>query len=177
MSTISSSTLPPLTLVLGGQRSGKSAYAEGLIGDQQSAVYLATGQVFDDEMLERVSRHQQRRPDNWITVEEPIDLAGSLRENTQSDRPVLIDSLAMWVSNLLGEGYNVETESFALVETLKDITSPLVIVSDETGLGIIPDNALARKFLDELGTLNQAIARQADRVVFIAAGLPLVLKG
>ncbi len=169
--------LPPLTLVLGGQRSGKSAYAESLIGNELDAVYLATGQALDAEMSERVARHQARRGTNWITVEEPLDIAKALEGINQEGRPVLIDSLAMWVANLLGADLDVEITTLALVQALKKITSPLVIVSDEAGLGVIPDNALARNFLDDLGAANQAVAARADRVIFVAAGLPMVLKG
>lgn len=168
--------LPPLTLVLGGQRSGKSAYAEGLIGNRQKALYLATGQAWDAEMSERVALHQQRRGKNWHTVEEPIDIADALLENDRKHRPVLIDSLAMWIANLLDQGYDVETETLALADTLESLTSPLVIVSDEAGLGIVPDNALARSFLDDLGVTNQLFAARADTVVFVAAGLPMILK-
>ncbi len=170
------SHLPPLTLVLGGQRSGKSAYAEGLIGEAGKAVYLATGEALDGEMTDRVALHQARRGDNWTTIEEPIDIAGALVKNTDPDRLILIDSLAMWVSNLLGRGKDVPAEIISLVQALERVTSPVVCVSDEVGLGIIPDNALARRFLDELGAANQAIASRADTVVFIAAGLPMVLK-
>ncbi len=168
--------LPPLTLVLGGQRSGKSAYAEDLIGEGREAVYLATGQALDDEMSERILRHQERRGHSWSTVEEPIDIADALLENDKNDHPVLIDSLAMWVANLLDQGYDVQSEAFALAETLENLTSPVVVVSDEAGLGVIPDNALARDFLDDLGLVNQTIAARAHRVVFVAAGLPLILK-
>ncbi len=168
--------LPPLTLVLGGQRSGKSAYAEGLIDDEREAIYLATGEAFDKEMARRVALHKKRRGDNWSTVEEPVDIIRALLEVDPAGKPILIDSLAMWIANLLGQGYDVKNEIFTLVETLESLTSPIVIVSDEAGLGVIPDNALARGFLDDLGELNQAIATLADRVVFVAAGLPLILK-
>jgi adenosylcobinamide kinase / adenosylcobinamide-phosphate guanylyltransferase len=170
------SQLPPLTLVLGGQRSGKSAHAEDLIDDRRAAVYLATGQALDAEMTKRIERHQKRRGPNWTTVEEPINIANALIESDSKDRPILIDSLAMWVANLLDQGYDVKNEAFTLAEALEGLTSPLVVVSDEAGLGVIPENVLARSFLDELGAVNQAIAARADKVVFVAAGLPVVLK-
>lgn len=169
-------SLPPLTLIIGGQRSGKSAHAEGLIGNVQPAVYVATGEVRDDEMAERVALHQERRGDNWITAEEPVDLGRALLEHNQTGRPILVDSLAMWVANLIEEGYDLETELFGLVDALERLTSPVVLVSDEVGLGVIPNNALARSFVDELGYVNQSLAGRADRVVFVAAGLPLPLK-
>jgi adenosylcobinamide kinase/adenosylcobinamide-phosphate guanylyltransferase len=172
-----SGILPSLTLVLGGQRSGKSGHAEGLICFDQEALYVATAQALDKEMEERVGAHKNRRGKNWTTVEEPLDLATALLVNDKAGRPILIDSLAMWVSNLLGRGKEVEKQTLALIKALKNIKSPLVIVSDEVGLGIIPDNALARRFIDELGTLNQLIAARADTVIFVTAGLPTLLKG
>jgi adenosylcobinamide kinase/adenosylcobinamide-phosphate guanylyltransferase len=165
--------LPPLTLVLGGQRSGKSAYAEALIGADRPAVYLATGQALDGEMSARIAAHRKRRGDNWTTVEEPLDIAGALCEGD----PVLIDSLAMWVANLLQAGRDVEEQTLNLVRALKSIKSAVVMVSDEVGLGIVPDNALARDFIDALGLVNQSIAAHANRVILVSAGLPLVLKG
>ena len=170
-------TLPSLTLVLGGQRSGKSVYAEGLICLDRVALYVATAQTLDKEMKERVGAHKARRGKNWTTVEEPLDLASALLINDKAGRPVLIDSLAMWISNLLDSNKDVEKQILALVQAIEKIKSPLVIVSDEVGLGIIPDNALARRFIDKLGTLNQLISARADTVVFITAGLPMYLKG
>jgi len=167
--------LPPLTLVLGGQRSGKSAYAENLIGEAP-AVYLATGEARDAEMSDRIARHRQRRGDRWTAVEEPLDVAAALGRLEQTGHPVLLDSLGMWVANLLGSGKNVARETAGLIKTVKNLTCSLVIVSDEAGLGIIPDNALARKYLDALGAANQAIAAAADSVILVAAGLPLKLK-
>jgi len=172
-----SETLPSLTLVLGGQRSGKSAHAEGLIGHDQEALYVATAQALDKEMGKRVAAHKDRRGKNWTTVEEPLDLATALLTNDKAGRPVLIDSLAMWVSNLLSRDEDVEKKTLALVEAMENIKSPLVIVSDEVGLGIIPDNALARRFIDKLGALNQIIAARADSVIVVTAGLPTHLKG
>lgn len=176
MSNAAIHSLPNLTLVLGGQRSGKSAYAEGLFDEERQALYIATCEAWDEEMSERIERHQGRRGQNWQTVEETIDLAQALLDNDQKGRPILVDSLAMWVSNLLDQGYDVESELFTLVDALENLTSAVVIVSDETGLGIIPDNALAREFLDELGAVNQTLAARADNVIFVAAGLPLTLK-
>ena len=149
--------LPPVTLVLGGQRSGKSAYAENLIGSAE-AIYLATAEALDEEMEDRVARHRDRRGDHWTVVEEPLDLAGALSRLQATSRPVLLDSLGMWVANLLGAGKNVADETSGLIKIVKTLTCPLVIVSDEAGLGIIPDNALARSYLDALGTANQMIA-------------------
>ncbi len=167
--------LPLLTLVLGGQRSGKSAYAEGLIGDV-AAIYLATGEALDGEMADRIARHQDRRGANWTAVEEPVDLVAALGRLASGPTPVLLDSLGMWVANLLGGKKNVAGETSALINTLKILTCPVVIVSDEAGLGIIPDNALARAYLDAMGTANQALAAAADSVILVVAGLPQKLK-
>lgn len=169
-------TLPHLTLVLGGQRSGKSAYAESLIGGGE-AIYIATCEALDDEMAERVARHRARRGDNWAVVEECVDTVTALKANDKPGRTQLIDSLGMWVANLLDADRDVDEEMKILVRTLEKLTSPVIIVSDESGLGIVPDNKLARRFIDVLGAANQAIAAKADRVVMVSAGLPVVLKG
>ena len=171
-----SDILSSLTLVLGGQRSGKSSYAESLIRSDQKAIYVATAQALDKEMKERVGIHKCRRGKNWKTVEEPLDLASVLLMNDKASRPILVDSLGMWVSNLLAHDKDVEKQISALMQASENIKSPLVIVSDEVGLGIIPNNALARSFIDKLGTLNQLISDRADVVVFIKAGLPMYLK-
>ena len=166
-----------LTLVLGGQRSGKSAYAEALIGEETKALYVATAQAFDEEMTARVATHKKRRGSNWITLEEPFDLAGVVVANSGSSCPVLIDSLAAWVSNLIVGDKDFEKQTENFIDALRGIKSSFVIVSDEVGQGIIPDNALARRFIDALGKINQLIAAQADTVVFVTAGLPRILKG
>ncbi len=170
------SPLPPVTLVLGGTRSGKSLYAEQLIGTQP-ALYLATAQVYDDEMADRVQRHRKRRGPLWETREEPLDLPGALAETTHADRPVLVDCLTLWLSNLLLAERAIDDETARLCTALKNVRGPVVLVSSEVGLGIVPDNALARAFRDHAGLLNQSVASVADRVVFVAAGLPLTLKG
>ena len=172
-----SDILSSLTLVLGGQRSGKSSYAESLIRPEQKAIYVATAQALDKEMIERVGTHKGRRGKNWKTVEEPLDLASALLMNDRACRPILVDSLGMWISNLLAHNKDVEKQILALIQALENFKSPLVIVSDEVGLGIIPNNALARNFIDKLGTLNQLISNRADIVVFVTAGLPMYLKG
>ena len=174
MNNKTTTALPPLTLILGGQRSGKSAYAESLIGEGCKAVYLATGQALDDEMNARIALHRARRGDHWSTLEEPLDLAAALKGARQ---PLLIDSLAMWVANLLQAGRDVEAETLALVQALESIKSAVVIVSDEVGLGVIPENALAREFIDALGLANQQIAARAERVILITAGLAQIKKG
>jgi adenosylcobinamide kinase / adenosylcobinamide-phosphate guanylyltransferase len=174
-------SLPHLTLVLGGARSGKSRHAEALIEEAAGdAVYLATAEPGDGEMAARIQHHRDRRAmqsaTRWRTVEEPLALAASLAEMVRRDRPILVDCLTLWLSNLLLADRDLRAETAALVAVLPGLPGPMVLVANEVGLGIVPENALARRFLDEAGMLNQAIASVADRVVFVAAGLPLVLK-
>jgi adenosylcobinamide kinase/adenosylcobinamide-phosphate guanylyltransferase len=169
--------LPPLTLVLGGARSGKSRYAEGLLDRHPGRrTYLATAEVLDGEMAERVKAHRDRRDADWKTVEEPLDLANALKAETEQGAAVLVDCLTLWLGNLLGEERDPEAEIAELIAALGQFGGPVVFVSNEVGLGIVPDNALARRFRDLAGTLHQRLAEKADRVVFVAAGLPMNLK-
>jgi adenosyl cobinamide kinase/adenosyl cobinamide phosphate guanylyltransferase len=165
-----------LTLVLGGARSGKSRHAESLIAAFPPPwVYVATAEPLDDEMRARIAEHRARRGADWRTVEAPRDLAGALE--THSGRAVLVDCLTLWLSNLVLAGADVDAETARLETVLAGIAAPVVLVSNEVGLGIVPDNALARRFRDGQGRLNQRIAARADRVVLMVAGLPLVVKG
>jgi adenosylcobinamide kinase/adenosylcobinamide-phosphate guanylyltransferase len=169
---------PKVTLVLGGARSGKSRFAESLVATHPGRpVYLATAQAGDAEMAERIRRHRARRGDAWATLEEPLDLPRALASATRDNAPVLVDCLTLWLSNLMAAGRNPERETQALLDVLSKLSSPVVFVSNEVGLGIVPDNALARAFRDHAGFLHQAVASAADRVYFVAAGLPLLLKG
>ena len=169
--------LPRSTLVLGGARSGKSAYAEGLIRDASiHAVYLATAEAGDQEMAARIARHRSQRGDGWRTIEEPLDLVGTLRTVVRANRPVLVDCLTLWLSNLMHAERDIAAETAALVEAIGELAGPVVFVSNEVGQGIVPDNALARAFRDHAGRLHQRVAAAADRVVFVTAGLPMVLK-
>jgi adenosylcobinamide kinase / adenosylcobinamide-phosphate guanylyltransferase len=169
-------TLPKLTLVLGGAASGKSAYAEGLItGSGLQKVYLATAQVFDDEMAAKVARHQKMRGEGWITVEEPRDLGAVLSQAT-TGQAVLLDCATLWLTNVLLAEADIPAACEELLHGLAQCAAPVVVVSNEVGQGIVPDNALARRFRNAQGALNQAIAAQADSVIVVMAGLPLVLK-
>jgi len=175
--TAPAAALPRVLLVLGGARSGKSRYAEGVIEAAACpALYLATAEPGDGEMEERIRRHRARRGRRWTTLEEPLELAASLARESRPGRPILVDCLTLWLANLLAAGRAVEQEAAALVEVLGALAGPVVLVANEVGLGIVPENALARAFRDHAGRLNQAVAARASRVVFIAAGLPLVLK-
>jgi Adenosyl cobinamide kinase/adenosyl cobinamide phosphate guanylyltransferase len=176
LSDAKASQLPAVTLVLGGVRSGKSAYAEALIGARTDAVYIATAEAGDAEMQERIRQHQARRGASWSTVEAPLELTPALIEATAGGRPVLVDCLTLWLSNLMAADRNISAETERLLVTLPGLSGPVVFVSNEVGLGIVPATPLGRAFRDAAGRLNQAVARAAERVVFIAAGLPLILK-
>ncbi len=169
--------LPPVTLVLGGARSGKSRHAETLVEAQPGAcIYLATAEPGDEEMAERIRRHRARRGTRWETLEEPLDLTGALRRASRPDGAVLVDCLTLWLSNLLGAARDVGPETRRLVATLPELAGPVVFVSNEVGLGIVPESALARAFIDHAGRLHQSLAGAAQSVLFMAAGLPLALK-
>jgi len=170
--------LPAVTLILGGARSGKSRYAETLVtGAAAFATYIATAEAGDAEMAARIAEHRKRRGEFWRTVEEPLDVAGAIRAHAAAERPILVDCLTLWLSNLLLAGRVVEHESEILCGTLREADGPVVLVANEVGMGLVPDTPLGREFRDEAGRLNQQVAALADRVVFVAAGLPLVLKG
>lgn len=164
-------------LILGGARSGKSGLAEAMLTALPSPwIYLATGRAFDAEMQERIEHHKASRTEQgWQTVEEPFDIAWVLK--TYAHLPVLVDCLTLWVTNMLLDDQNIEDATHRLLEVLPERLAPTILVGNEVGLGIVPENALARRFRDEAGRLHQRIAAQAGQVVFVAAGLPLVLKG
>lgn len=173
-----SNRLPPVTLVLGGARSGKSAFAEKLVeAASPERLYLATGQAWDGEMEERITAHQQRRGEGWHTIEAPLGLADALVANTIADRPVLVDCLTLWVTNLMLGEEDLDAAFDGLCSALPELQAPVAFVSNEVGLGIVPDNAMARAFRDHAGRLHQKIAGLADEVYFVAAGLPLKMKG
>ncbi len=165
-----------LTLVLGGAASGKSAYAEQLLSELgRPRVYMATAQAYDTEMAQKIRTHQERRGPDWETIEAPEHLAESVAQ-IGAEKSVLIDCLTLWLTNRLLSKADLARDRKALVKAFANCPAPIVAVSNETGLGIVPDNALARWFRDAQGQLNQAVAAQADRVVLITAGLPMVLK-
>ncbi len=166
------------TLVLGGAASGKSAYAEDLVLRLPGRpVYVATAQAFDREMSEKIAVHRARRGAVWTNVEEPLDLAGALASADAPDAVLLVDCLTMWLNNLMADNRDIAAETAQLVNLMGRLQGQAVLVANEVGLGIVPDNALARAFRNLHGTLNQAVAAAADRVVFVAAGLPTALKG
>ncbi len=172
-----SGPLARVTLVLGGARSGKSRFAEGLVeASGLTPVYLATAQAFDAEMRERIALHRSRRGEQWLCVEEPIELAATLQQACAPDRCVLVDCLTLWTTNAMLAERDVMAETEALATLLPSLRGPVVFVSNEVGLGIVPDNALARRFRDLAGVVNQRIAAAAQTVHFVAAGLPMTLK-
>lgn len=165
-----------LTFVLGGARSGKSAHAEQLVtACAASWTYIATAQAYDEEMRERIAMHRARRGEGWETVDAPLDLAEKI-EALPDGRPVLVDCLTLWLTNHMLAEHDLAAECRRLADVLSRPRGPWVVVSNEVGLGIVPDNALARRFRDEAGRLNQQIAAVADTVVMMVAGLPLKVK-
>jgi adenosylcobinamide kinase / adenosylcobinamide-phosphate guanylyltransferase len=172
--------LPRLTLVLGGARSGKSRYGEALIesalANGARAVYLATAEAGDAEMTARIAEHKKRRGRAWATVEEPLDLAGALGRHAGPESPVLVDCLTLWLSNVMAADRDAGAEIPRLIAALENAQGPVVLVSNEVGQGIVPENALARFYRDNAGRLNQEVAAVAERVVLMSAGLPLILK-
>jgi adenosylcobinamide kinase/adenosylcobinamide-phosphate guanylyltransferase len=178
-------------LILGGARSGKSALAEQRAADSGLAVtYIATGEAGDGEMVARIAHHKERRPAHWALVEEPLHLAGALRQHAAPDRLLLVDCLTLWLSNLLFRGKAAQQaeagesvdcpllseEIAALLDCLPQLPGRIILVSNEVGLGIIPLGAVTRLYVDEAGRLNQRVAKVCERVTFVAAGLPLELK-
>lgn len=168
---------PRRSLILGGARSGKSRFAESrLEATSKRLWYLATATPDDAEMRDRIARHQERRGERWQTHQEPLAIASWLDERGP-DEAVLVDCLTLWLTNLMLADRDIEAETAALVRALAQSPAMIVLVSNEVGLGIVPDNAMARAFIDHAGLLHQRIAAVADQAIFMAAGLPLVLKG
>lgn len=179
------------TLILGGARSGKSAYAERLAIDSgKEVVYIATASAGDGEMAARIAHHRASRPAEWTTVEEPLALGNQLLRWSSPERLILVDCLTLWLSNLLfsgGEDYpevgeidlpaQFDEQQDMLAAALIRCSGDVVLVSNEVGLGLTPMGAISRRFMDEQGRLNQAMAAICERAVFVAAGLPLFLKG
>lgn len=168
-----------ITLVLGGARSGKSRIAQELAGASSlPVVYIATATALDEEMATRIEHHQHNRPSEWRLRECPLDLATALQEETQQPQTILVDCLTLWLNNQLFEHPEQDFSVLfdALVNSLGTNNANVIFVANEVGLGIIPLGEVSRKFVDEAGRLNQQLARIADKVLFIAAGLPLALK-
>jgi adenosylcobinamide kinase/adenosylcobinamide-phosphate guanylyltransferase len=167
-------------LILGGARSGKSRLAEKLAADSGLAViYIATSQALDGEMSARIQQHRERRPAEWALVEEPLELARVLQQQAGVERCLLVDCLTLWLTNLLmlEDEARLIAEREALLECLGELPGRIILVSNETGLGVVPMGELTRRYVDEAGWLHQAIAERCQRVIFTVAGLPMLLKG
>lgn len=172
---------PDATLVLGGARSGKSRTAEALARRRAGAggalVYVATAEALDDEMAARIDAHRRQRGAGWRTIDAPLEIAAAIAAEACPGRAVLVDCLTLWLSNLMHHGRDIGAETDRLVAALAAARGPVVLVANEVGLGIVPDNAMARAFRDHAGRINQAVAAAAGQVLFVAAGLSLPLKG
>jgi adenosylcobinamide kinase / adenosylcobinamide-phosphate guanylyltransferase len=165
-------------LILGGARSGKSMFAEKMARDHGGILhYVATGRAYDDEMRQRIATHRDQRGSSWVTHEEPLDLVGAIAGIDNSNNTVLIDCLTLWITNLMLEERNMREAFDALAERIEKARARLYFVSNEVGMGIVPDNAMAREFRDHAGRLHQEIAAIAGEVYLVAAGLPLKIKG
>jgi adenosylcobinamide kinase/adenosylcobinamide-phosphate guanylyltransferase len=166
-----------LTLVLGGARSGKSRHAEDLVAALPPPWhYVATAQAYDEEMRERIAHHRERRGEGWETHEVPVELPDCLASLGCCTAPILVDCLTLWLSNVMLAELDMDVAARSLELALAEVRAPVVLVSNEVGLGIVPENALARRFRDEAGRLHQRLAARADRVLFMVAGLPMVVK-
>lgn len=169
--------LPRLTLILGGARSGKSREAETLVTTLPPPWrYVATAQALDEEMRQRIALHRERRRAGWETHEAPLDLVGIIRELAQDAAPILVDCLTLWLSNLMLMGRDPGPAVAALADAIRALAGPAILISNEVGMGIVPEHKLGREFRDWQGRANQEIARACDAAILIAAGLPLRLK-
>ncbi len=164
------------TLVLGGARSGKTAHAMRLAERQLRRVYVATAEAHDDEMRARIRRHRSERDATWSTVEAPIDIAQALCASDTVGTSIVVDCATLWLSNILHSERDVATAINTVLPIIKGAVADIVLVSNEVGLGIVPENKLARTFRDAHGQMNQSLAAVVDRVDFVAAGLPITLK-
>lgn len=175
---IADATISSTLLVLGGARSGKSRFAEAHIAAcSMPRIYLATATAGDEEMHARIAHHRARRDADWLVVDEPLNLVEALQRHAARDRATLVDCLTLWLSNLMHAGRDPDRETQRLADWLQRAPGPLALVSNEVGLGLVPDTPLGRRFRDAQGRLNQQVASAVSEVVFIAAGLPLWLKG
>ncbi len=164
-------------LILGGARSGKSAYAQVLAeAYSPERLYLATGAPGDEEMAARIARHQADRGVGWKTLEEPLEVVSALLTHAQASRVVVVDCLTLWLSNLMLAGRDPGVAVTALAEAMGALAGPVVLVSNEVGMGLVPDHKLGREFRDWQGRVNREIGAACDAVIFVAAGLPLQLK-
>lgn len=164
-------------MILGGARSGKSAYAEKLaLNSNLDLIYIATAEALDDEMKRRIEHHKIQRSKSWHTIEEPTKIAEVILSESKPDKVILVDCLTLWLSNILDKNLNLEDEIETLIDALQRSEGKIILVANEVGQGIVPMNEMARHFRDDAGRLNQKIAANADNVYFIIAGLGMPLK-
>ncbi|SFG96082.1 bifunctional adenosylcobinamide kinase/adenosylcobinamide-phosphate guanylyltransferase [Neptunomonas qingdaonensis] len=167
-----------IRFILGGARSGKSRYAEQLASASgKEVIYIATAQAYDDEMKARILQHKKQRPQEWRCIEESMNIDQVLSDNSSVTNCILIDCLTLWLTNLLCENCDVTTAKQVFMEVLRQSESDIILVSNETGMGVVPMGELTRRYCDEGGWLHQDIAALADEVVLMVAGIPLVIKG
>lgn len=166
-----------LKLILGGARSGKSSYAQNIAENVCSdRIFVATAEAFDDEMRDRIARHQFDRDESWKTIEAPLELADAVMEHSAKEVVCLVDCLTLWLSNIMLAERDVEMETDRLLSSLRDAEGTIILVSNEVGMGLVPETPIGRAFRDAQGRLNQKVAALCDQVEFIAAGLPITLK-
>ena len=169
--------LPPLTLVIGGARSGKSRHAEMLVtATPPPWRYVATARALDAEMAERIALHRNQRKKGWVTHEVAVELPECIARLGAQRTPILVDCLTLWLTHVMLGEHDVAGAIDALEASLEAVSAPMVLVANEVGLGIVPENALARRFRDEAGRLNQRLAARATRVILMVAGLPMQVK-
>jgi adenosylcobinamide kinase / adenosylcobinamide-phosphate guanylyltransferase len=176
---MSEMTVKETIFVVGGCRSGKSRHALELaetISDIQR-IFIATCVPYDEEMKDRVRRHQQDRGSTWITVDAPVELADAILKYSQNARVILADCLTLWMSNLLMGSENMESRVEELTKAINQAQCPVIVVSNEVGTGIVPENALARQYRDAIGFANQKVAACVDKVIWMVAGIPVMVKG
>lgn len=167
-----------ISFILGGVRCGKSAYSEKIAMESDCRkIYVATCEALDGELRERIKTHKARRGDDWQLIEEAINIVDIIKNSANSDAVILVDCLTLWLSNLLHYNFDIEEYIADLCNALREAKAKVILVSNEVGQGITPNNALARKFIDYAGILHQKIAKEADKVVFMIAGIPTIIKG
>ena len=168
-----------VTLILGGTRSGKSAYGEMLaLKNFSSPIYIFTAQAWDDEMKSRIKTHKKRRDGkNWIDIEAPIELGTAIKNTATSNNCILVDCLTLWLTNILLAEQDIDDAINELLQTIKACPGEIILISSEVGLGIVPDNSMARLFRDLSGKLHQKLAMEAENVLLMVAGIPMVVKG
>ena len=173
-----SAVTPSLQLILGGARSGKSAYAERLAKDSElPVVYVATAQAFDDEMRARIKQHQDDRPDHWQSIEVSCELPQALLKRSHSGNVVLVDCLTLWLMNLMYQQKDIHQSVTDLLHALTQVKGRVIMVSNEITMGVVPMGKESRLYVDELGRLHQRIAQAAEQVTLMVAGIPMAVKG